>query len=80
METQNITLTLRKDILRKAKHLAIERQATLYGLITQALEELVTQNDTYELAWRSHLTLLEHGFDLSTGGYAPCTREKLHER
>jgi predicted transcriptional regulator len=80
MEHQNITLRLRMDILRKAKHLAIERHTSLSALLTQSLEELVRQEEAYTLARRNHLALLEHGFDLSTKGYIPSKREELHDR
>ncbi len=31
MDTQNVTLALPKDLLRKAKRLAIERQTVTFG-------------------------------------------------
>ena len=80
MENQNITLRIRKDILCKAKHLAIERRTSLSALLAQTLEELVTQEDAYDLARRKHIILLKHGFDLDTGGQLPSLREELHDR
>lgn len=35
METQNITLSIRKDLLKAAKHIAIERNTSLSGLQKQ---------------------------------------------
>ena len=80
METQNITLVLNKNLLRKAKHLAIERQTSLSSLLAQTLEELVEQQENYEHARRRHLEILEHGYDLGTEGKITWTREKAHER
>lgn len=80
MENQNITLRLRKDLLRKAKHLAIERQTSLSALLAQILENLITEEDSYELARRKHIILLKRGFDLDTGGQLPSLREELHDR
>jgi len=80
METQNITLSLNKNLLRKAKHLAIERHTSLSSLLAQTLEELVAQQENYEHARRQHLEILERGFDLGTGGNITWTREKAHER
>lgn len=80
MNTQNITITVKKDILRKAKILAIERQTSLSGLLTQTLENLVAQQDAYETARRHHLDLLDHGFNLGTGGKISTKREELHDR
>ena len=80
MNTQNITISLKKEILRKAKILAIERQTSLSGLLAQTLEDLVAKEDTYELAYRHHQALLEQGFDLGTEGKISITREELHDR
>jgi len=45
--------------------------------VSQALEELLA-HESYEIARRRHLALLEHGFDLVTGGAATWCREDLH--
>jgi hypothetical protein len=78
METENITLTVRKDILRKAELLATRRNITLSRLVTEALEELLAREEEYEAARRWHLKLLERGFDLGSGGTATWRREDLH--
>lgn len=80
METQNVTLAVRKDVLRKARLLAVKRNTSLSRLLTETLEELVAREDRYEAARRRHLALLERGFDLGTGGTATWRREDLHER
>jgi uncharacterized metal-binding protein YceD (DUF177 family) len=41
METQNITLSLPKDVLLKVKHIAVRRHTSISSLLTQALETLV---------------------------------------
>ena len=41
METQNITLALPKDVLLKVKLLAVKRNTSVSGLLTQTLERLV---------------------------------------
>ena len=38
--TQNVTLSIPKDILRKAKILAVQKNTSLSGLLTQTLTEL----------------------------------------
>ena len=80
METQNVTLALRKDVLRKAKLLAVRRNTSLSRLLTETLEELVAREEGYESARQRHLALLERGCDLGTGGTATWRREDLHER
>lgn len=80
METQNVTLAVRKDVLRKAKLLAVRRNTSLSRLLAEALEELVEREEGYESARRRHLAILERGLDLGTGGTATWRREDLHER
>lgn len=80
METQNITLSLPKEILLKVKLLAVKRQTSVSGLLTQTLEKLVEQEEAYTHARRRHLQWLEKGADLGTGGQITTSREELHER
>jgi predicted transcriptional regulator len=80
LNTQNVTITLKKDLLRKAKILAIERETSLSGLLAQTLEKLVAKEDAYDSAYRHHTALLERGFDLGTKGRISVTREVLHDR
>ena len=80
METQNITLSLPKDILLKVKVIAVQRQMSVSGLLTKALETLVEQEDAYINAQRRHVQWLEEGFDLGTAGQLLTQRDVLHER
>jgi hypothetical protein len=80
METQNITLSLPKDVLLKVKLIAVQRQTSVSGLLTQTLERLVQHEDTYAHARRRHLEWLSHGADLGTGGRISTGRDELHER
>lgn len=80
METQNVTLAVRKDVLRKAKLIAVRRNTSLSRLLTEALEELVERDEGYESARRRHLAILERGLDLGTDGMVTWRREDLHER
>ena len=80
METQNITLSLPKDLMRKAKLLAVERQTSVSGLLRKFLAEAVAQEDRYAKAQGRHLEALRRGVDLGTRGTIRWTREELHER
>lgn len=80
METQNITLSLPKDVLLKVKLLAVRRNTSVSRLLTQQLEQLVQQEDMYSQARRRHLQAMEQGADLGTGGYLATTRDDIHER
>lgn len=80
MEKQNVTLSVPKDVLQKAKILAAKRNTSLSALLTQAIEEAVTQADRYEIAAERQLALMEKGFDLGLADNISWTREDLHER
>lgn len=80
MERQNVTLSLPKETLRKAKILAAERQTSLSALLTETLEEIVAKSDRYEIAKQRQLVLMERGFDFGLGDTIAWTRDELHER
>jgi hypothetical protein len=80
MEKQNVTLSLPKETLRKAKVLAIKRNMSLSALLTQTVESIVARADEYEMAQEEHLDWLERGADLGTKGTITWTRDELHER
>ena len=77
---QNVTLAIPKDILRKAKILAVQKNTSLSGLLTQTLAELVEKAEAYGQARQRNVALLERGFDLGTQGNIPWKRDELHER
>lgn len=77
---QNITLSLPKDLLQKIKHIAIDKQTSVSGLLTEVLEEIVKKEDLYEKARLRHVEMLDKGFDLGTEGKIGWSRENLHER
>ncbi|OGO62488.1 MAG: CopG family transcriptional regulator [Chloroflexi bacterium RBG_19FT_COMBO_50_10] len=77
---QNVTLSIPKDILRKAKILAVIKNTSLSGLLTKTLTDLVAHQEEYEQARQRSITLLKSGFDLGTQGQIAWKREELHER
>lgn len=78
--TQNVTLAIPKDVLRKAKILAVQKNTSLSGLLTQTLADLVAHQEAYQQARQRNLALLKHGFYLGTQGQTSWKREDLHER
>lgn len=80
IEKQNVTLSLPKKLLRKAKIMAIEHDTSLSGLMVDLLTEVVEQREQYMIAKRKHLALLAEGVDLGTDGSSNWSRESLHER
>ena len=80
MDKQNVTLSLPRAILRKAKKIAIDQDRSLSGLMVELLTELVEREDLYASAQRQHLALLDQDTDLGTNGSISWTRTDLHER
>jgi hypothetical protein len=80
MEKQNITLSLPKDVLLRIKIIAVQRQTSVSGLLTQTLERIVQLDDAYINAQRRHQQWLEQGADLGTDGQPPAERDALHDR
>jgi len=66
-------------VLRRAKHIAIERGTSLSGLLTQLLEDLTRREDEYRKAKECHLAML-YEFDLATMGNITWTRSDLYDR
>jgi hypothetical protein len=80
MDTQNITLALPKDVLVRARRLAVERRTSLSALVSKVIVDLVEHDDGYKAARDRQIAMLQQGLDLGTGGTAAWTREELHER
>lgn len=80
MEKRNITLSVPKDVLLKVKLIAVQRQTSVSGLLTETLEQLVEREEAYAQACRRHLEWLNRGADLGTAGQAAAERDELHER
>lgn len=78
MDKQNVTLSLPKPLLKKAKSLAARREISLSELLRESMEEKVREASGYSRAKARQLRLLESGFDLGTQGHG-IDREELHE-
>jgi hypothetical protein len=75
---QNITLSIEKELLKKAKLLAAKKETSVSRLLTEKLVKMVSEDDQYDLAKKRALTILKQGFHL--GGRIIAKREELHER
>lgn len=80
MEYQNVTISLPKEILRKAKHIAIDRQTSLSGLLVKTLEEIVYNEEAYQQAKFRQQSAMKKSMDLGVKGKVSWTRDELHER
>jgi len=80
MERQNITLSLPRDLLIAAKHLAVERETSLSGMLAGLLRDMVRHDQERRRAQARIERRLREGLDLRTGGKVGWTRDDLHER
>jgi len=80
MERQNITLSLPKSLLKKAKLMAAKKEKSLTGLFKEAIEDKIREGTGYKKARERQLRLLKTGLNLGTNGCIEITREDLHAR
>lgn len=79
-ERRNITLSIPKTLLKKAKIMAAQKNISLSELLREALEKKVREDTGYQRARDRQLKLLEKGWDLGTKGEIAVTRDELHAR
>jgi len=77
-DKQNITISLSRQLLKKAKILAARRETSISGLLAQELELLVGDEEAYDRDERQARALLDKGFHM--GGAIRAGREELHDR
>jgi len=80
MQRQNITLSLPKELLKKAKIVAASMEKSMSELLRESLEEKVRNANGYNKAKIRQLKLLEKSVDLGTKGCITTNREELHDR
>jgi Family of unknown function (DUF6364) len=79
-ETRNITLAIPRDVLRKAKMIAVRRDTSVSGLLTSYLREVVDEDDEYGRAMKRQLRTMKRARKLGLTGRPTWTRDELHER
>jgi len=80
MEHQNVTLSIPKKTLKKAKHLAIEKNLSLSALLTGFIEQILEKDEEYQRANEHHREILAQGMELGTGGLINWQRDELYDR
>jgi uncharacterized protein YigA (DUF484 family) len=78
MSKQNVTISLSRQTLQKARVLAARRATSISGLLAEQVELLVGEEEAYERAQRQAMALLDQGFHM--GGVIRASRDELHER
>jgi hypothetical protein len=76
----NVTVSLSADLVREARHLAVDRGVSLSGFLSQLLAEQIEATRSYRAARDRQLRLLQSGLPLGTNGEPAWSRESLHER
>lgn len=75
---QNLTISLDRQTIQKAKIIAARRSTSVSGLVARQIEILIGEEEAYERAERQAMALLDQGFHL--GGVIQVSRDELHER
>ena len=75
---QNITLSVDKDLIKKGKIIAAQKDTSVSKMLSEQLRQLVEDNELYETAKRSALQTLKKGYHL--GGKITWKREDLYDR
>jgi len=79
-ETQNVTLSLPRRLLKRVKRLAADRETSVSALMTQALSRLADEPQRFSAAQRRSLAAMRGARSLGTVGRRTWTRAALHER
>ena len=80
MKRQNVTLSLPRSLLKKAKVLAASEEKSLSEFLKESLEKKIEETNGYKRSKRRQLKLLKEGFDLGTKGRITISRADLHDR
>ena len=79
-ENQNVTLSVPRELLKRAKRLAADRDTSVSALLTEALARLTDEDRRYSAARKRALRALKSASSLGTRGQRRWTRDQLHER
>ncbi len=74
----NVTLKVGKDVLRKMRILAAEKDTSISGLVIDLINEQSTQSGNYEASMKRAIALMNSGIELNWE--KPLSRDELHER
>lgn len=74
---QNITLSIEKELLKKGKIFAAQKETSVSKMLGDVLEEMINQEDQYAAAKRNALQILKKGFHM--GGDIHWIREDLYD-
>jgi predicted transcriptional regulator len=73
-------LNLPRDLLKRLKRLAADRDTSVSSLMAEALARLVDDHRRFSAARRRSLAAMEQAPSLGTDGRRGWSRDDLHER
>jgi metal-responsive CopG/Arc/MetJ family transcriptional regulator len=77
---KNVTLSLPGTLIRQFKVYAATRNRSMSSVMTDAIQNLLAQDDQRTNAKRRFLERIKNAPDRGTGGKITWTRDELHER
>jgi len=80
VNARNVTLSLPDDVLRTARHLAVDRGVSLSRLVSELIQGQAGGESGYESAMKRQKALMRRGLDLGFKGKVPWSRGELHDR
>lgn len=73
----NITLSIDKDILKKVKVFAAERDISVSKLLSLELQRMIENREFYEYSKKKAIEEMDKALDISS--FITWTRDELHE-
>ena len=80
MDYQNITLSIPKEVLKKARIIAIQNRQSLSGMVTEYIKKIVESDAAYQHAYQRQAKWMEQGFDINLEAGYHFDREASHGR
>lgn len=77
---RNITLSLPRELLRRIKRLAADRDTSVSSMMVEALTRLADEDRRYSAARKRAIAAMRSARSLGTGGRRTWSRDELHER
>ena len=79
-DTQNITLRLPRELLKRVKRVAADRDTSVSALMSEALDRIADEDRRYSAARKRALAALKSRRSLGTQGQRTWSRDELHDR
>lgn len=79
-DLQNVTLSVPRELLKRIKRVAAERDTSVSALMSAALARVADEDRRYSAARLKSLAALRSATSLGTAGRRTWTRDDLHGR